>query len=148
MKILTLTIILSLCLLSFFPSNLAFSKNVSKSLDLVEENKHEGKKVLIKIGSTSNLAEEKIKIKLVEVLEDSRCPKGARCAWAGNAKIKLELTKNETTTVELNTTLSPQTLSYSGYDIKILSLTPYPDTSKNTNKSEYEVTLELLKASK
>jgi hypothetical protein len=148
MKILTLTTILSFCLLSVFPSNFVFSKNVNKPLDLVDENKHEGKKVLIKMGSTSNLAEEKIKIKLVEVLEDSRCPKGARCIWAGNAKVKLELTKNETRTVELNTALDPKTISYSGYDIKILSLTPYPDTSKNTNKSEYEVTLELLKTSK
>ena len=35
------------------------------------------------------------KVKFAEVLEDSRCPEGVDCLWAGNARIALELYFND-----------------------------------------------------
>ncbi|MCC7436620.1 hypothetical protein IT402_01965 [Candidatus Nomurabacteria bacterium] len=36
--------------------------------------------------------ESKIKVTPLELVEDSRCPKGVQCIWAGTVKVKIEIT--------------------------------------------------------
>lgn len=43
------------------------------------------------MGEEKSLQKEKLKIKFVDVPEDSRCPMNARCVWIGNARIKLKV---------------------------------------------------------
>ena len=44
-------------------------------------------------------------VRFVELMEDSRCPENARCVWAGNARIKLEVKGKGAASqiIELNT---------------------------------------------
>jgi hypothetical protein len=69
------------------------------------------------------------------VIEDSRCPRDVNCIWAGNAKVKLLVSKGKKRSqeVELNTGIEPTTVSVFGYEVSIKELTPYPDTSKPSN---------------
>jgi hypothetical protein len=48
--------------------------------------------------------------------------------WAGNAKIRIQVSKRggSTKMLELNSNLAPTTVVYNGYEIKIVSLTPKP----------------------
>jgi hypothetical protein len=69
----------------------------------------------------------RIKIRLTSVLEDSRCPVGATCVWAGNARVKLEVTRGRSRrTIELSTTLEPKVVSALGYSFRLVDLKPLP----------------------
>ena len=69
-----------------------------------------------------------------DVTEDSRCPEGAVCVWAGNARILLGVNQ---TAIALNTTLEPKQAFYSSYVIQLLGLYPYPRFDRQTKKEEY-----------
>ncbi|MBK7993471.1 MAG: hypothetical protein IPK14_08590 [Blastocatellia bacterium] len=51
------------------------------------------KEFKIKMNSHVVIQNEAIKITFNKVLEDSRCPKGARCIDAGSARVSLTLAK-------------------------------------------------------
>lgn len=79
-----------------------------------------------------------IKIKFLDVLDDSRCPKGQTCVWAGNAKVKIQVFSGRRASVfEINTNLSPQIATIGGYEIKLDSLEPRPDTAGKPDKGLY-----------
>jgi hypothetical protein len=101
----------------------------------------------VKIGTSKTAKTGKISIKFVEVLEDSRCPEDANCIWAGNAKIKLTLSRNgkEPQTFEMNTSLQNTNmedgfLPYKGFNITLVRLTPVPSASKAIDAKAYEAT--------
>jgi hypothetical protein len=84
------------------------------------------------ITSSVHVGEQKtvagrLKIHFLEVIDDSRCPEGTACVWAGNAKVKLMLSVGRKhQEFELNSDLSPTSIDYDGYRIKFVSLTRKP----------------------
>ena len=70
-------------------------------------------------------------IRLLAVLEDSRCPSRVNCAEAGQARISIQVqqTGQEGVVFELNTNppLKLDALTYSGYEIRLVALDPYPE---------------------
>ena len=82
----------------------------------------------INIGQHKTSVRGKINVKVVAVVEDSRCPVNVNCVWAGNAKIKITLAKGKKAakTFDLNSTLDPQFIVFEGYDIRFVDLTPRP----------------------
>ncbi|MFZ1700777.1 MAG: hypothetical protein WBO10_03695 [Pyrinomonadaceae bacterium] len=79
----------------------------------------------IKVGQQTKADQGRLTIKFVEIVEDSRCPPDAQCIWAGNAKIRLAISKGKSapTFIELNTNLDPKSKSLSGYEIELVGLT-------------------------
>ena len=88
------------------------------------------------------------KLKFVEMVEDSRCPEGTNCVWAGNAKVKIQLRggRGGLKSYELNSTTQPTVLSYAGYEIKLTGLTPKPAANVRINPDKYVATFEVTKA--
>ena len=86
-----------------------------------------------------------LRIKFVELVEDSRCPTDTNCVWAGNAKIKIRVrsSRGQARTLTLNSTLQPQTVSYAGYEFKLTGLTPQPRSNIRINRNGYRATLEV-----
>lgn len=76
-------------------------------------------------GSQKSADRGRLTIKFVSVLEDSRCPPDVTCVWAGNAKVKLAISKGKAAPsfVELNTGHDPTSVIFNGYEIKLVSLT-------------------------
>jgi len=102
--------------------------------------------VSIKAGQRKSAAQGRLKIKFLSVEEDSRCPEGANCIWAGNAKIKIAVSgKYETKTFELNTNMAPQSVTMDSWAIEIDSLLPAKDAEKATDQNAYEVKLKVTK---
>ena len=100
------------------------------------------------ISNEKKVTNDKLKIKFVAVTEDSRCPAGVSCIWAGNAKVQIKITnrKGKSQTFELNTNLAPQTVKFEGYEIKIAELTPTPQKDKPTAPKSYALNLIVTKA--
>ena len=87
-----------------------------------------------------------LKIAFVELVEDSRCPTDVDCIWAGNAKIKVRVTKNGRSKVlELNTLTRGMTPSYGNYKLKLKDLTPKPRSNVRINRNGYVATIEVTK---
>jgi hypothetical protein len=77
-------------------------------------------------GQTTEIHNENLSIKFLEVVEDSRCPLDAVCVWEGNAEIVLLANQD---TVSLNTTLEPKIIDVGSYTIELISVSPYPETT-------------------
>ena len=95
--------------------------------------------VTVKAGQQKSAKRSKLKIKFVSVVEDSRCPIGVNCVWAGNAKIKVMVTSARgTETFEMNTGLGPKGNQYDGWAINLDSLTPLPRANVTTDPKSYQ----------
>ena len=97
------------------------------------------------IKQKENIKSGDLTIEFVAVLEDSRCPEGVNCIWAGNAKVQIKVSKNgaATETIELNTNLQPRTVNYQGYTITLAGVNPYPKDGVKT--AGYAVSLSVEK---
>jgi hypothetical protein len=101
------------------------------------------KEFKLKAGEVAEVSDAGIKVSLNGVLEDSRCPTGVQCVWAGNGKVSLKLIKGkgEPVSVELNTYAGPKSHKFEGYDVRLMALDPYPKDGAQTSKDAYVVTL-------
>jgi hypothetical protein len=108
-----------------------------------------GQTLEVRVGQEATVAAHKLKIKFVAVREDSRCPEGVQCIWAGNARVALKLTRARmrAATVELNTTTEPREITYANYTIKLTNLAPRPVQDRQTNTRDYVATLFVSKKS-
>ncbi len=50
--------------------------------------------VSLPVGKSCVIAAENLQLTFLRVVEDSRCPKGAQCIWAGQAIIALSIKKD------------------------------------------------------
>lgn len=86
-------------------------------------------------------------IRFLEVTEDSRCPEGTTCVWAGNAKVKLTLSAGSKRAKEfdLNSDLQPTSIEYGGYRIAFVSLTRRPTQPGRMTMVRPELVLSVAK---
>ena len=100
------------------------------------------------VNQTAELESDGIKITLLEITEDSRCPTNAECFWAGRvvAEFKVEkdgetLIKSLTDNPENDPTLATSFTAF-GHLVKLEAVTPYPDGSPIAQK-DYVVKIEI-----
>ena len=120
-----------------------FSSFVSAKTQTISETK-------ILINKQKIVTKDKLAIKFVSLIEDSRCPTDTNCVWAGNAKIQVKISKGKSAakTFEINTNLDPQTVSFAGYDIKLVNLTPQPASNVRINRNGYTATFSVSQLKK
>ena len=82
--------------------------------------------VTLHAGQQKKAGRGEIMIKFLSVEEDSRCPDGAACVWAGNAKVKVKIgyRKGDARIFTFNTTMGPKGDQFAGWAIDLTSLTP------------------------
>ena len=100
-----------------------------------------GDEFAVKYGEQVTLQNAGMIIKFKSVDQDSRCPEGAKCDSAGNAKIVLEVTQAE---VVLNTNGEPNQTSDTRYHLKLKSLSPFPKLNQQIKQEEYVAKLVLM----
>jgi len=78
-------------------------------------------------------------LKFQSVTEDSRCPDNARCIWAGNGKLLIELRESgrPSYSTTINTLLDPRVICYLNYQVHLLGLAPYPHAPDRINPGDY-----------
>lgn len=113
-----------------------------------QEDSSETPKIAIKVAKGETVKVKGISIKFLELVEDSRCPTGVNCIWAGRAIVKVEVTSNGNkqermlTFGEIRPGEEKNTNLYSSNEFSIngLTLNPYP-TSESTGKDKGYVLL-------
>jgi hypothetical protein len=92
-------------------------------------------------GQTAKIAGEDLSIKFVEVVSDSRCPKGATCIWAGEASCLIEITSGGATVEKVLTQSgadSPDADEFGVYEL-MFDLMPYPELGKQVKNNDYSL---------
>ncbi|MFK5982058.1 MAG: hypothetical protein QM499_04010 [Flavobacteriaceae bacterium] len=103
-------------------------------------------KITIKIALGETITIEHNQVKFVKVLEDSRCPKGVTCIWAGRAKVLVEineegkeLIQKELIFGQVNQGESKDLTLFTseGNIVKGYALKPYPSSEVSSDEREY-----------
>src|SRR3954470_13123503 len=110
-----------------------------------------GREFKIKVGRTVTLRGEALRLRFAKVTSDSRCPKGVKCVWAGNAEVLIEVSAGgtrERKTLSLNTNAGQERAGeaqYGHYTVKLVGLSPYPQSTRKIKQGEYIATLLVTK---
>ncbi|SRX52717.1 hypothetical protein AEQU1_00586 [Aequorivita sp. CIP111184] len=113
-----------------------------------QEESAETPKIAVKVPKGETVILKGVSIKFLDVVEDSRCPTGVTCIWAGRAIVKVEVTSNGTKEEKMLTfgevrpgeEKNTNIYSSSKFSINGLTLNPYP-TSESTGKDKGYVLL-------
>lgn len=99
----------------------------------------------IRVGQTVSLRDFGIRVRLVSVTEDSRCPEGVQCVWAGNVRLALRLSSwaGASRRVSLNTATEPTQVNFRGRTLRVLEVRPPKREGRNIPQRRYRVTLEV-----
>jgi hypothetical protein len=106
-----------------------------------------GREFKLKAGRPVTFGGKDLRLKLLSVADDSRCPTDVNCVWTGNAEVLVEVgTKSGKgkTTLRLNTNASPERPGegkYDHYTVKLLGLSPQPRGGRKIKTGEYTATL-------
>jgi hypothetical protein len=95
----------------------------------------------------SNYVDESdVKLRLIS-LEDSRCPIGMKCIWAGQLIVTLEVLNEfeEKIEVKLTRKREPEIAHAFGYRLLLLSVEPYPKKGKDIQLSDQIIQFEITK---
>ena len=99
----------------------------------------------LRYGHRKTIARGDLSIRFVAVKEDSRCPVGVNCVWAGNAKIQVRVTdrRGRSKLMELNTGGEPRSERFGRYSINLVSLAPQPMQNEERPHSRYTARLTI-----
>ena len=111
-----------------------------------QENPVESPLIAVKIplGETIQIGSHTITFK--DVLEDSRCPVGVTCVWAGRAKISVEISDEENKLMEKNLIFgeimqgeSNDMVLFTENNSQVigLKLNPYPNSGEQATERSY-----------
>jgi hypothetical protein len=101
----------------------------------------------LQVKQSAPVAGERLTVNFESVLEDSRCPTGADCIWSGNARIRLKLSQpgEAAVTIELNTHLEPRNATALKYEVRLVTLKPYPKLNEPIPPRAYKAVLKVSK---
>lgn len=110
----------------------------------------QGLQVSIRMHKEKSVPYTGLKIRFLELVEDSRCPEDTNCIWAGNAKVKIwvQSAGKRPETFELNSLTAPQVVENGGYEIRLASLTPNPRSNVKTDPKRYVALFAVRKLAK
>lgn len=99
------------------------------------------------LGQTALLRSENLSITFKQVLEDSRCPQGVQCIWAGNAKVAVEVVQPgiEKETLMLNSAVEPREALYQNFRIRFEGLAPQSRFDRQIFPQQYLLSLSVTK---
>lgn len=97
-----------------------------------------GDTIALRIGETASLWNG-ARIRVDDVLSDSRCPRGAQCVWAGDVRVALTVTAagaaSRVDTIGLN--LEPRAAAAGTASVRLVGMEPPPEQSGAPPRSRY-----------
>lgn len=102
-------------------------------------------KITLRVGQEAKVKGSDVRVKFLSVDNDSRCPEGVNCIWAGSVGVSLMLSARgaEGQRLKLNTATEPQTATFKGYVLKIDSVRPPRVEGKKIEPGGYVITLSV-----
>ena len=101
----------------------------------------------VRVGQKACDEESGIEIEFVRVVEDSRCPEGVDCIWAGRAVIEVKAHKaGESSDIKtLSTNGDDGSFEFAGYRIHLERVDPYPKEASPIAEDAYKAAFKIEK---
>ena len=108
----------------------------------------------LKINQVASIESENLKIKFLNITEDSRCPSDEgldyriNCVWAGQATVVVNILKNNQNLGDFSLesrTADSAVKNFDRYSIKLTKVEPYPKGGQTIELSDYIVTIIVSK---
>ena len=135
----------SILLIVIFMTSFSFSQDSTKG------KKVETPIITSKVYLGKSIVVEHFKIEFIDVLQDSRCPKGVNCIWAGEVVILVDLYEDGKKVERKRITLNPKielqnrigNLFFSEkLSLSVLNVLPYPNANNKPKSNEYYLLLD------
>ena len=101
----------------------------------------------LRVGQTASLGGGGgLQITLETIDEDSRCPVGLTCVWAGDAVavVRLQVSSGAEGVFELHThSRFDREAAFEGYTVRLIELSPVPHEGSTIELEEYRATLDV-----
>lgn len=98
----------------------------------------------IRSNASVTIDRSALNIRLLGVLNDSRCARDVVCVWSGNAEVLLEARQDGAVdTLRLNTHIEPRQALAGRYLVHLVGLAPEPRSDRAIDPAEYRVTLRV-----
>jgi hypothetical protein len=106
-----------------------------------------GQEFSLHIGQTAQIESEQLSIRFKGISEDSRCPTGVQCFWAGVVSCDVEVThKGSSSDITLTQPGAEQSSEATYIDYRLIySVEPYPEAGKQISTAEYKLNLTVEK---
>jgi hypothetical protein len=104
----------------------------------------------LKFSQDAVIESEKINIRFINFIQDSRCPFDVVCIWEGQATIRISTEVNGADAGQYMLTIGADpspSAAFGQYSVTLLGLEPDPVSSVETDRSDYVATLVATKAS-
>ena len=103
--------------------------------------------VSVRVNRQKSIPRTNLTISFVSLVEDSRCPEGTRCVWAGNARIQVRISdaRGKSETFEMNTNMGAKGASFNGYAVNLVNLEPRLRANVRLNRNAYTATFNVSK---
>ena len=114
-------------------------------------------KIVSKINLGETIIIENHQVTFAKVLEDSRCPKGVTCIWAGRARVQLFVGLEEEDSlikelifgqVKQGESKDLTLFTSEGNSVMGYALEPYPSSGDSGSEKEYQLFLSIEKNEK
>lgn len=94
--------------------------------------------ISVGVNQSKKVMDRKLNVRVLMVVEDSRCPEGTECIQAGNAKVRISVQKgtDQSKVFELNTN-GDSVAILDGFEVKLDSLTPSPKSAAPIKQKDY-----------
>ncbi len=132
-------VIVNLALIGLLLFTACSNKSVQISAEL-------GQSVKLALNQAVSIDREPLKIRFLEVIGDSRCPRGVICVWEGEVSSSVEITyRNSPNRVTLTQRgSSSSTTDFNEYWITC-AVQPYPEAGKKIEKQDYRLLITVNK---
>jgi hypothetical protein len=102
-------------------------------------------KVVLAVGQSVKIKDTDVTLSFEEI-EDSRCPTGVTCIWAGDAVVKIGVKSSDkpqsSLTLHTNSRFARDG-EYEGYRITLTAVMPYPAGDNPPRRDQYRASLTL-----
>lgn len=103
--------------------------------------------IVVKAYQGTTIPVKNMGVQLLKVIEDSRCPKGVDCVWAGNAKVLVQIIDSAGKKTQKEIVFSGGTIAplytEDGIEIILRGLAPYPNASSKINPKDYYLLMDV-----
>jgi hypothetical protein len=103
----------------------------------------------LKVNQTAEIETNGMKITLLEITDDSRCPNNVECFWEGRVLAEFRVTLEDEEVIRTLTDnpsgdpgLSSEFEAF-GHLVKLVEVTPYPETTAAIPQKDYRVNIEV-----
>jgi len=101
-----------------------------------------GEEFSVNIGQTARIDSEDLEIEFIDIVGDSRCPKGVTCIWAGEVTAKVAINTgnslDELLLTEHGLSNGKATAVYQKYRL-VYHVEPYPEQGTTIAKDQYQL---------